>query len=246
MALIASLLGALLVLATLIDAFEVVLLPRPVRRRVRLNRYFFKSTWDLWSQYDAKRWKETLERETSGFEPISAIGRTLEKSWAARKEVPMEELRRALRTLTPVCYQLLWTSCSRSEKLVLVQLAQERLVNPKSRETVEELIAKGLIIDGAVPMLFNLTFRDFLQRIERDDVVQEWERMEGVGLWVIAWQSVASVLIVGGALYLITQGIAAQNVVPILSGSGLLGAPFLKDMVSRFAGKVTPTTAGSA
>jgi hypothetical protein len=35
-------------------------------------------------------------------------------------------------------------------------------------------------------MLFNLTFRAFLERIERDDVVQEWERMEGVGLWVIA------------------------------------------------------------
>ena len=41
MHLIALLLGVILILATLIDAFEVVLLPRPVRRQVRLNRYFF-------------------------------------------------------------------------------------------------------------------------------------------------------------------------------------------------------------
>ena len=50
MPLIALLLGAILVLATLVDAFEVVLLPRPVRRQVRLNRYFFKCTWHVWAR----------------------------------------------------------------------------------------------------------------------------------------------------------------------------------------------------
>ena len=44
------LLGALLVLSILVDAFEVVLLPRPVRRQVRLNRYFFRLTWAAWSR----------------------------------------------------------------------------------------------------------------------------------------------------------------------------------------------------
>src|SRR6476620_10669819 len=62
MPLLALLLGVILVLATLIDAFEVVLLPRPVRRRVRLNRYFFKSTWDLWSRC-ADLWPTGRRRE---------------------------------------------------------------------------------------------------------------------------------------------------------------------------------------
>jgi len=31
-------------------------------------------------------------------------------------------------------------------------------------------------------MIFNMTFRDFLRGIERRDVVQEWEHMEGSGL----------------------------------------------------------------
>lgn len=59
---IALLLGAGLVLATLIDAFEVVLLPRPVRRRVRLNRYFFKCSWAVWTWW-AKLWPTGRRRE---------------------------------------------------------------------------------------------------------------------------------------------------------------------------------------
>jgi len=42
------LIGVAIVLGTLVDAFEVVLLPRPVRRPLRLNRYFFQCTWWIW------------------------------------------------------------------------------------------------------------------------------------------------------------------------------------------------------
>lgn len=62
MHLTALLLGASMVLATLIDAFEVVLLPRPVRRRIRLNRYFFKCTWAVWA-WCARRWPDGRRRE---------------------------------------------------------------------------------------------------------------------------------------------------------------------------------------
>ena len=76
-------------------------------------------------------------------------------------------------------------------------------------------------------------FRDFLQGIERSSVVQEWERTEGTGLWMMAGRLAASVLVVGGVFYLITQGFAVQSVLPIISGSGLLGIPLVKDLVSR-------------
>ncbi|WPB55836.1 potassium channel family protein [Xylophilus sp. GOD-11R] len=41
--------GSILVLLTLMDAFEVVLLPRTVRRRMKINRYFFRLTWLGWA-----------------------------------------------------------------------------------------------------------------------------------------------------------------------------------------------------
>lgn len=78
----ALLLGAVLVLATLIDAFEVVLLPRPVRRRVRLNRYFFKCTWNLWARC-ADLWPPGRRREDfiGVYGPLSMV--MLFALWAA-------------------------------------------------------------------------------------------------------------------------------------------------------------------
>ena len=62
MSVLVLLLGAVVVLAILIDAFEVVLLPRPVRRLQRLNRYFFRATWAGWSRI-AALWPEGRRRE---------------------------------------------------------------------------------------------------------------------------------------------------------------------------------------
>jgi hypothetical protein len=45
-----ALLGLILILFSLQDAFEVVLLSRPVERQVRLVNYFFRVTWALWSR----------------------------------------------------------------------------------------------------------------------------------------------------------------------------------------------------
>jgi hypothetical protein len=41
--------SALLILLILHDAFEVMLLPRRVKSRIRLVRYFFRITWSFWS-----------------------------------------------------------------------------------------------------------------------------------------------------------------------------------------------------
>jgi hypothetical protein len=201
-----------------------------------------RSPWDSWHHYDPARWRDTLDVETSNHRLLAPIGVELEAVWADRTEVGLEELRRAVRVRAESCYQLLWTSCSRSEKLVLIQLAQEGLINPKSSDTLDELAAKGMIWAGAAPQLFNLTFRDFLQRIERADVVQEWERMEGNGLWVVSGRLVASALTVGGLFYLLTQGISVQSVLPIVSGSGLLGFPLIKSV----AGMLSPKKDGAA
>jgi len=192
-----------------------------------------RNPWPKWFCYHPRKWRIVLRRETSSHLLLDSIGRDIAAAWKDVKAVSSEDLRSAVLSRAEACYQLLWTSCTRSEKLVLIQLAQEGLVNPKNRETLDELVAKGLVLTGPVPTLFNITFRDFLQGIERSSVVQEWERTEGTGLWMMAGRLAASVLVVGGVFYLITQGFAVQSVLPIISGSGLLGIPLVKDLVSR-------------
>jgi hypothetical protein len=79
---IAVLLGIALVLAALIDAFEVVLLPRPARRHRRLNRYFYRGTWALWSRLAARLPPGRRREDFVGvFGPLSMV--LLFVLWAA-------------------------------------------------------------------------------------------------------------------------------------------------------------------
>lgn len=59
---VAAVTGTAFVLATLIDAFEVVLLPRPVRHRLRLNHYFYLRSWAIWKKC-ASLWPAGRHRE---------------------------------------------------------------------------------------------------------------------------------------------------------------------------------------
>jgi hypothetical protein len=50
---LAEFLGLILIAASLQDAFEVVLLPRRVERKVRFVHYFYRVTWAIWSRLGA-------------------------------------------------------------------------------------------------------------------------------------------------------------------------------------------------
>ena len=132
---------------------------------------------------------------------------------------------------------MLWSSCTRSEKLVLVQLAQEGFVNPKSREVVAQLVSKGLIIQRPALAVFNYTFRAYLRNIERDHIIQEWERMEGAGLWQVSGRLIASLLLASGIFFLVTQDFPVQSLLPIISGSGLFGLPLVRTIMAHFSSK---------
>ena len=47
--------GVALILVIVWDAFETILVPRRIGRRVRLTRYFFLTTWRAWSAVQAAR-----------------------------------------------------------------------------------------------------------------------------------------------------------------------------------------------
>src|SRR5262245_22447274 len=66
--------GLALILTILWDSFETMVLPRRVRRRVRLTRLFYRSAWKLWSAI-ARHIKHTDRREgfLSLYGPLSLI-----------------------------------------------------------------------------------------------------------------------------------------------------------------------------
>src|SRR5712692_3781669 len=71
---VAALGGLIVILIVLWDAFETIVLPRTVTRRVRLTRLFYRSTWRPWSRL-ARLLPAGKRRESylSFFGPLSLL-----------------------------------------------------------------------------------------------------------------------------------------------------------------------------
>ena len=74
MRLLIGLFGLLIILVVLWDAFETIVLPRRVTRRVRLTRLLYRSTWRPWSAI-VRRIRNNKRRETllSFYGPLSLL-----------------------------------------------------------------------------------------------------------------------------------------------------------------------------
>jgi hypothetical protein len=110
MRLVAGILSCALVLIILVDAFETIILPRRVRRRIRLTTLFYRSTWRPWSAI-ARRIGKARRRETylSYYGPFSTL--LLLTVWAAGMIVAFAGIHWSLQTplQAPERYPDFWT-----------------------------------------------------------------------------------------------------------------------------------------
>jgi len=73
---IVALVGALVLIASVLwDAFETVILPRTVSRRLRLARLYFRASWRIWAGF-ARKWgtEGSRERFLAIYGPLSLLG----------------------------------------------------------------------------------------------------------------------------------------------------------------------------
>jgi hypothetical protein len=72
---IAIVVGAVLILAMLLDAFETAVLPRRVQRQFRITRWFYRNTWVPWAKLTSHVKSQTRREMVFGyFGPLSLIG----------------------------------------------------------------------------------------------------------------------------------------------------------------------------
>ncbi|MGD2114017.1 MAG: hypothetical protein PVG07_03130 [Acidobacteriota bacterium] len=130
-------------------------------------------------------------------------------------------------------YRYLWSQCNRDEKLVLVQLAQHGLVNPKSFGWVLDLMHKGLVVRDPDLRLMNRSLRNFvLQEFKRSQAL-EWEEELGPNAWsVLKWILPFPLLGLAGFLF-ITQRDAVSNAAGVLVALASL-TPVLFNLYEKF------------
>lgn len=79
-------------------------------------------------------------------------------------------------------YDTIWQASTREEKLVLIQLARQGLLNHKNKETIQRLLKRRLI--RLSPLRFmNRTFRDYIIAREDVDSILKWKQTQVESNW---------------------------------------------------------------
>ena len=102
-------------------------------------------------------------------------------------------------------FRAVWDACSRDEKIVLRQLADEGVVNPQSRAIVGRLMENGLVVRDRAFSISSDAFRRFVQGAASADQIRSWEHEGIITPWGTIAATVASLAFGLAGLLIFTQ-----------------------------------------
>jgi hypothetical protein len=88
-------------------------------------------------------------------------------------------------SLATVDHHRTWKLCTRSERLLLYDVAQGRLANPRNAPVIHALLARGLLKLEPWPKIADESFEKFVRTAESAEELAQWQReaMRGSGRW---------------------------------------------------------------
>jgi hypothetical protein len=167
-----------------------------------------------WAQTD---WGEPIWEECRNHPALQEIA--LEIVSTAPGPIPTEAALARIEERALAFYKLIWSACTRPEKLLLVQLAQTGMVNPRATGTLQELVRKGVIELKPQPRIMNETFRHFLETAEAPDTVKAWEREAGESPWLIIRNVVVGLTLIALVVLAATQNQTLQSATAVISAA---------------------------
>jgi hypothetical protein len=132
-------------------------------------------------------------------------------------------------------YKLLWSACTRPEKLLLVQVAQTGLVNPICKDTLLDLMRKRLVTLQPYPKLMNESFARFLESAASREQIENWEKESGESHWHTIRNVLIILLLFALLMIGVSQDHALQQISTILTAvlGGIGGVFKLTDYVAE-------------
>jgi hypothetical protein len=155
-----------------------------------------------------------LQDECGQLEPLIEIGRELCRR-PGFESLRWEQIEDFLLDAAEPYYRCIWELCSREERLVLIQLAQDGLINPKRHDIVRRLARRGLIILDPHYRLMNRTFARFVAEAEPRSRVAEWERTSSHVSWSRLGTPLYSLAAVVIAILLFTEQALLTNILAV-------------------------------
>ncbi len=155
-----------------------------------------------------------------------------------------EELICCVGDLAEAHYRTLWSACTDEDRLVLIHLAKEGFVNPRSWQTVGRLMRRRLVRRTPAIRPMNESFRRFVLGAESETMISAWEGAAGVSSWRRLRTGLMIVLMAGGGFLFATQPDFVGKYVsflPALVGAvGALMQLFDRQAATRSNGSTAP------
>lgn len=80
-------------------------------------------------------------------------------------------------------YERIWESCTHEEKLMLMDMADNLLLNDKNKKIIEKLISKGLLKKDISIDIINRSFRNYVNTKYESDLEREYLKVRKAGKW---------------------------------------------------------------
>jgi hypothetical protein len=102
-------------------------------------------------------------------------------------------------------YRILWSTCTKQERLVLFQLAQDGWPNPKNDCAIQQLARRRFIIRRRGFRIMNESFRRFVRTAQYPAEIAKWEDEEQHSVWSAMKLGLSTALLMFGAWLLYAQ-----------------------------------------
>ena len=141
-------------------------------------------------------------------------------------------------------YRKLWMLCTKEERLVLMHLAQDNLVNLKETDVLQRLLWRNLIRRDPDFRLPNESFARFVLAAEPPARIAEWEKSEADGsTWAMLRVPLLLLLVLVAAFIARTGGEGVQAMTAIVSAV-FAGLPILIQALGFLRGGQTDKLVG--
>jgi hypothetical protein len=130
-----------------------------------------------------------------------------------------------IQSLAQLYYRMLWSSCTKDEKYMLFDMAQDGIVNARNIGILTSLLSKGLLIkdQNQLVRLFNQSFQYFILSAVSPEEAHQFKKDKNQGSrWEIYKVPLLIILIGAAAFIFLTQQDTWLTMVALLTGVSTL------------------------
>lgn len=186
---------------------------------------------------------EIVRNECDHTAQLRKIGLDLLKAHCQRAPVSKAQLLEELLDRADSYYRVLWSTCTKDERLVLFQLAQDGWANPKNGRAIQQLQRRGIIFRGSGYRIMNDSFCQFIRTGQCPMEAAQWEAEEQHSTWSAVKLGLSTALLMFGAWLLFTQQDVFQMGIGYVAALGTASGAIL-NLTRSLRGKSAATEAG--